>query len=234
MATELLRIVSTMASPLKLRHVVAAILTVGGAHGQSNAQLSNYDQYDPNMRRNPVTFTPSGNPANVTPSLMDMGFGTDQANIGPFVTSSDKQFAQATTIRALVQLRLAEAAARKSDRADVRAVAQRMTDDYTRWGDGMRRVSAYLNIKVPSEIDARRQGDVDRILALSGAEFDQAYLKEVLKLQRKALTITQYEAENAGVTGFRHWAGVMVPALQTEIRAAHEALSGAPLAASRE
>lgn len=223
-----------MASPLRLQHVVAAILTAGGAYAQSNAQLSNYDQYNPNMRRNPVTSTQSGNPANTTPSLTDMGFGTDQGNIGPFVTSSDQQFAQATATRALVQLKLAEAALQKSDRADVKGVAQRMTDDYTRWGEGMRKASAYLNIRTPSEIDARHQGDVDRILALSGPEFDEAYLKEVSRLQRKALTIAQYEAENAGVTGFRHWAGVMVPELQSEIRAAHEALSGTTLAASRK
>jgi len=222
-----------MASPLKLRHAVAAILIVGGAYAQSNAQLSNYDQYNPNMRRAPVTSTPSGNPANITPSLMDMGFGTDQGNIGPFVTSSDKQFAQATAMRALVQLKLAEAALQKSDRSDVKGVAQRITDDYTRWGDGVRRASAYLNIRIPSEIDSRHQGDIDRILGLSGPEFDEAYLKEVSRLQRKALIITQYEAENAGVTGFRHWAGVMIPALQSEIRAAHEALSGTSLAASR-
>jgi len=220
-----------MASLLKVQHVVAAILTVGGAYAQSNAQLSNYDQYNPNMRRNPVTSTPSGNPANITPYLMDMGFGTDQGNIGPFVTSSDKQFAQTTAMRALIQLKLAEAALQKSERADVKGVAQRMTDDYTRWGEGIRKASAYLNIKIPTEIDARHQSDVDRILALSGHEFDEAYLKEVSRLQHKALTITQYEAENAGVTGFRHWAGVMVPALQSEIRAAHDAMGGTALAA---
>lgn len=223
-----------MASPLKLRHVVAAILIVGGAQAQGNAQLSNYDQYNPNMRRNPVTSTPSGNPANITPYLMDMGFGTDQGNIGPFVTLSDKQFAQTTTLRALIQIRLAEAALRKTDRADVKGVAQRMTDDYARWGDGMRKASAYLDIKIPSEIDARHQSQVDRILALTGPEFDEAYLRAVEKLQSKALTITQYEVANAGVTGFRHWAGVMVPALQAEIHAAHEALSGTTLAASRK
>jgi putative membrane protein len=222
-----------MASPLKLRHLVAAILTVGGAYAQGNAQLSNYDQYNPNMRREPVTSTPSGNPANITPTLMDMGFGTDQGNIGPFVTSSDKQFAQATAMRALIQLKLAEAALQKSDRADVKGVAQRMTDDYTRWGDGVRKASAYLDIRIPSEMDARHQSDVDRILALSGPEFDEAYLKEVSKLQHKALTITQYEAENAGVTGFRHWAGVMIPSLQAEIRAAHDALAGTTIATSR-
>ena len=223
-----------MTSPLKLRYAVAAVLIAGGAYGQSNAQLSNYDQYNPNMRRNPVTSTPSGNPANITPSLTDMGFGTDQGNIGPFVTLSDKQFAQATAMRALVQLRLAEAALSKSDRADVKSVAQQMTDDYTRWGEGMRKASRYLNIKAPTEIDARHQANVDRILALSGPAFDEAYLKEVVRLQRRALTITQYEAENAGVTGFRHWAGVMVPALQSEIRAANQALSGVTLAANRK
>jgi putative membrane protein len=198
----------------QLLAAAAAILTVSGAHAQTNA-----DPYNPQTQRQPT-------PGNVQPSLADMGFGTDQGNVGPFVTISDKQFAQITAVRALMEIPLGRKALEISNRADVKAVAQQMIDDYTKWGEGMQKAAVYLKISLPAELDARRKAEVDRICALSGPEFDKAYLGEVIRLQNKALTVTQYEAANAGSTGFRHWSGVMVPKLQDEIKLAHRSLSG--------
>jgi len=208
-----------------LRHTqilaaTAAILTVSGAYAQTN-----YDAYNPQTQREPK-------PA-VTPSLADLGFGTDQGNVGPFVTIPDKQFAQVTAVRALMEVQLGRRAIETSDRSDVKAVAQHMIDDYTQWGEGMQKAAAYLKIPLPAELDAKRKGEVDKICALSGVAFDKAYLSEVVHLQNKALTVTQYEAANAGVTGFRHWAGVMVPKLQDEIKMARHSLSGEALVSSK-
>ena len=142
------------------------------------------------------------------------------------MTIPDKQFAQVTAIRALMEVQLGRKALETSDRADVKMVAQHMIDDYTQWGEGMQKAAAYLKIPLPAELDARRKAEVAKICALSGPDFDKAYLSEVVHLQNKALTVTQYEAANAGVTGFRHWAGVMVPKLQDEIKIARQTLSG--------
>jgi predicted outer membrane protein len=199
---------------------VAAILTVSGAYAQTN-----YDPYNPQMERQPK-------PA-ATPSLNDLGFGTDQGNVGPFVTISDKQFAQVTAVRALMEVQLGRKALETSDRTDVKAVAQHMIDDYTKWGDGMQKAAAYLKISLPAEPDAKQKAEEDKIGTLSGAAFDKAYLSEVVHLQNEALTVTQYEAANAGVTGFRHWAGVMAPKLQDEIRMARQSLSGNGLVSKR-
>ena len=208
-----------------LRHTqilaaTAAILTVSGAYAQTN-----YDAYNPQTQREPK-------PA-VTPSLADLGFGTDQGNLGPFVTIPDKQFAQVTAVRALMEIQLGRKALETSDRPDVKTVAQHMIDDYTQWGEGMQKAAAYLKIPLPAELDPKRKAEVDKICALSGVAFDKAYLSEVVHLQNKALTVTQYEAANAGVTGFRHWAGVMVPRLQDEIRIAKRSLSGEELVSSK-
>ncbi len=219
MATAMVSELLPLCSPwdifgtLKILVAAAAILTVSGANAQTN-----FDPYNPQTRREPM-------PA-ATPSLTDMGFGTDQGNIGPFVTIPDKQFAQVTAVRALMEVQLGRKALEMSTRPDVKAVAHLMIEDYTKWGEGMQKAAAYLKISLPAEPDAKRKAEVDRICALSGPAFDKAYLSEVIHLQNKALTVTQFEAANAGVTGFRHWAGVMVPKLQDEIKAARQSLSG--------
>jgi putative membrane protein len=191
------------------------------------------DPYNPQTQRLPVTLTnpplnssQPGSPNNVTPSILEMGTGTDQGNIGPFVTPADRQFATMTATRAMMELRLSRAAVEKGSTEGVRQIGQRMIDDYTKWSDGITRASAHLNIVLPTDLDAKHQAEVDRILALSGEAFDQAYLKQMVRLQNKALTITHYEAANAGVTGFRNWAGVMIPTIQEELKLAKQEQAG--------
>jgi putative membrane protein len=162
-----------------------------------------------------------------------MGFGTEQGNTGPFVTIPDKQFAQVTAYRAMMELPLARKALEISTNPEVRAVAQLMLDDYTRWDEQIHKAAAYLKIQLPAQLDSKRQAEVDRVSALTGPAFDREYLAEVGHLQDKALTVTQYEVANAGVTGFRHWAGVMVPKIQDEIKLAKKAESGMAVVSSR-
>lgn len=197
------------------------------------------DPYNPQTQRNfnnnsmptnpPLNSAYPGAPNNVEPSLISLGTGTDQGNIGPFVTPADKQFAGMTAMRSMMELKLSQAAAERASGEGVRQLAHRMVDDYTKWSDGLTHVSERLSIQVPTELDAKHQAEVDRVLALSGTAFDDAYLKIMVHLQNKALTITHYEAENAGVARLRTWAGVMIPTIQEELKLAKQAQNSSAL-----
>ncbi len=196
--------------------IVGLLVAAGCVNAQNTTTIS--DPYNPNTRR-----TAQGNQA-VEPSLIDMGFGTDEGNMGPFVTNTDKQYAQAMAARGMMEIRLGQAALEKTERDDVKSVAHRMITDYLSWDSGMEKAAAKLGIAMPSEMDAKEKAEVDRISALSGAEFDRAYLKEVVRLQTRALTMSTHEASNAAVSGFRHWAGIVIPNLQEQVHDAQKAL----------
>jgi putative membrane protein len=206
--------------------IVGLFVAVGCASAQNATTAS--DPYNPNTRR-----TAQGNQP-PEPSLIDMGFGTDEGNVGPFVTNTDKQYAQSMSVRGMMEIRLGQAALEKSGRDDVKSVAHRMITDYLGWDAGMEKAAAKLGIAMPSEMDAKDKAEVDRISALSGPEFDRAYLKEVIRLQTKALTMSHHEASNAAVSGFRHWAGIVIPNLQEQVHEAQKALDGTPTEISRK
>jgi putative membrane protein len=173
---------------------------------------------------NPQTQHTGMQPA-IEPSLADMGFGTDQGNIGPFITNTDKQYAQSMAARGIMEIRLGQAALDKTQREDVRQVAHRMISDYLNWNEGMSKAAKKLAIPLPADLDAKQKAEVDKICSLSGAAFDQAYLKKVINLQTRALTMSHHEAgDDAGVSGFRHWAGIVIPNLQDEVHLAQTAL----------
>jgi putative membrane protein len=204
--------------------VVGLFVAVGCASAQSTPPAS--DPYNPNTRR---TAQPQAEP-----NLIDMGFGTDEGNMGPFVTNTDKQYAQAMATRGMMEIRLGQAALEKSGREDVKAIAHRMITDYLAWDAGMEKAAAKLGIAMPSDMDAKDKAEVDRISALSGPEFDKAYLKEVIKLQTKALTMSHHEASEAAVSGFRHWAGIVIPTLQEQVHDAQKALDGTGVEVSKK
>jgi len=194
---------------------------------QINAQTAK-DPY------NPQTQHTGAVPA-VEPSLEDMGFGTDQGNIGPFVTNTDKQYAQAMAARGMMEIRLGQAALDKSEREDVKKVAKRMIADYLGWDEGMAKAAKRVSITLPTELDEKQKAEVDKVCALSGPAFDEAYLKEVIRLQTKALTMSHHEASDAsGVSGFRHWAGIVIPNIQDEIHLAQTTLQASAAVVSKK
>jgi len=205
------------------RSLAFVVIAVGCANAQTPT-----DPYNPATRR-----ASTGN-QQVEPSLADMGFGTDEGNMGPFVTMTDKQYAQAMAARGIMEIHLGQAALEKSQNPDVKAVAQRMIKDYLGWDAGMEKAGAKLGIQLPTEMDQKQKAEVDRICALTGPEFDKAYLKEVIHLQTKALSMSNHEAAEASVTGFRHWAGVVTPTIQEQIHAAQTALDGSSVQISKK
>lgn len=84
-----------------LLSMAVAALSVSGAFAQTT---------QPNDPYNPQTKRMADK--SIEPSLADMGFGTDEGNIGPFVTITDKQYAQAMAARGIMEIRLGQAALR--------------------------------------------------------------------------------------------------------------------------
>lgn len=160
----------------------------------------------------------------IDPTLALLGTGTDEGNIGPFVTMTDKQYAQAMAIRGIMEVRLGQLALDKTENADVKLVAHRMIKDYLNWNDGMEKAAVRLKIELPKDIDGKHKTEYDKVSALSGPAFDQAYLKEVIRLQQKALTMSHHEADEGSVSGFHHFAGIVVTNLQDQIEMARRAL----------
>lgn len=212
---------------IRLTAAVVVLTVTGAGFGQQQPVT---DPYNPQNRRT-VTSDPTNGQA---PSLMNMGAGTDQDNIGPFVTVTDKQFAKLTAMRAMMELELGKAATDKGSTEGVRVLGQRMVSDYNRWMTALTHASERLKMEIPAALDSKHRAEVDKITALSGPAFDEAYLKEMIRLQNKALTLTEFEATNAGVTGFRRWASAVAPSIEQELVMAKQSLNDMHSAASHK
>ncbi len=188
---------------------------------------------DPNNPQRSAPSTSSTGQNQSAPSILDMGFGTDQGNVGIFPTAMDKQFAQRTAIRSMMEIQLAEAALDKSETESAKQLAHRILDDYSKWTPIIEKISARARITLPTGLDSKHKAEVEKVTALSGSEFDRAFFHEMVRLQNRALTVTHYEADNAGLAAFRGWSGNAIPAMQDHLHLAKQGLDGAQLASKR-
>jgi putative membrane protein len=109
----------------------------------------------------------------------------DQANTGQDPTSTavlaDKAFVRKALEGGMTEIQLGQLALQKSSNDDVKQFAQKMIDDHTKLGDEMKQVGQQMGIKAPDSPSSKDKSAMAKLQALSGDDFDKAYIKDMVK-----------------------------------------------------
>lgn len=81
----------------------------------------------------------------------------------------------------LAEIQLGNLALQKSSDPQVKQFAQHMIDDHAKLSDEMKPAAAQLGVQAPTHLDKKSQKTLEKLSALSGTEFDRAYMKEMVK-----------------------------------------------------
>jgi putative membrane protein len=100
-----------------------------------------------------------------------------QANL----TMADTDFILAAAQGGMTEVQLGELASTNGMRDDVKAFGQRMVKDHTTINDDLKALAAQKSVTLPDNLNAKHQGMVDKMAALTGAEFDDAYIAAMVK-----------------------------------------------------
>ena len=92
------------------------------------------------------------------------------------LSTADKNFIVAAAQGGMIEVKLGELAAQKGMRKDVRAFGQMMVKDHTAINSDLKALAAQKGVTLPDSLDAKHQGMVDKMEALTGSEFDAAYI----------------------------------------------------------
>ena len=108
---------------------------------------------------------------------------------------ADTDFILAAAQGGITEVKLGELAARKGTRDDVKAFGQMMVKDHTAINDDLKALAAQKGVTLPDSLDAKHQGMVDKMAALTGSEFDDAYIAAMIKDHKK--DAQEFKAESA-------------------------------------
>lgn len=134
--------------------------------------------------------------AQTTPSMQQQQMeqmGANPMSAGP---AMDKAFVKKALEGNMAEVEMGKLALEKSNDDQVKQFAQRMVDDHGKMLDQMKPVAQQMGVKVPDGPPKGQVKKMDKMKALSGDAFDQAYIKDMVKDHKSDASEFKQEAES--------------------------------------
>jgi putative membrane protein len=135
------------------------------------------------------------NSASATLSMVLIAMGFLLAVPSAKATTTDQDFILAAAQGGMTEVKLGELAATNGMRVDVKEFGQMMVKDHTAINDDLKALATQKGVTLPDSLDAKHQAMVDKMTALTGAKFDDAYIAGMIKAHTK--DAKAFKAESA-------------------------------------
>jgi putative membrane protein len=114
------------------------------------------------------------------------------------VTTDDQDFILAAAQGGMTEVKLGDLATQNGTRADVKEFGQMMVKDHSAINGDLKALAAQKGVTLPDSLDAKHQQMVDKMAALSGSDFDEAYIAAMVKGHK--MDAKAFKAESAATT----------------------------------
>ena len=135
---------------------------------------------------------------------------------------SDTQFAKKAAQGGMAEVKLGQLAQEKGTSDSVKKFGQRMVEDHTKAGDELKRAAAQENITLPEDVSAKDKATYDALSKLSGAAFDRAYARDMVKDHEEDIADFNKEANGGKNAAIKDFATQTLPTLQDHLKEAKE------------
>jgi putative membrane protein len=156
------------------------------------------------LTQSPADGQTKGAAINTTPGTTTIPNPADQlGSVGGMKPEQqaaiDKMFVKKAMQGNIAEVQLGELTLKKSNNDQVKRFAQTMIDDHTKLNEQMRSVALQLSVEIPTEASKKDKSLMNKMQALSGTAYDQAYIKEMVKDHKQDLSEFRMEASNGNL-----------------------------------
>jgi putative membrane protein len=138
------------------------------------------------------------------------------------ISQKDRQFITEAASGGMAEVKLGELAKQKASNTGVKDFGRHMVDDHQAADAKLKQVAGKLGVTLPSAIDAKDQATYDRLAKLNGAEFDRAYMQDMVADHRKDVADFQTESSAAQDPKLRDFVQKTTPTLQKHLAMAQQ------------
>ena len=114
------------------------------------------------------------------------------------VAAADQDFMLAAAQGGMTEVKLGDLAAQNGTRADVKEFGRMMVKDHSAINADLKVLATQKGVTLPDSLDAKHQQMVDKLAALSGSAFDDAYIAAMVKGHK--MDAKAFKAESAATT----------------------------------
>lgn len=141
------------------------------------------------------------------------------------MTPEDKEFVIMAGAGGLAEVQMGTLALQKASNPDVKAFAQMMVTEHSKVNEELSQMATAKGLALPTELDAAHKGGMDHLSALSGAEFDAAYMRHMVEDHQTAVADFEKASASATDTDVKGWAAATLPALRQHLKLAQETVA---------
>lgn len=135
------------------------------------------------------------------------------------VDADDAKFAVAAANGGMAEVELGKLAQEKAASSKVKDFSGMMVTDHSKAGDELKALAKSKNITLPTAIDSKEQKVKDDLSAKSGADFDKAYVSNMIDDHKEDIKEFEDAAKNLKDADLKAFAAKTLPTLKMHLQA---------------
>jgi putative membrane protein len=147
--------------------------------------------------------------------------GADRENRGQ-LSSKDYKFVSEAVRGGTTEVELGQLAAQKASTDQARTFGQRMVTDHKRANEELETIASRKGATLPAKLSHSENSEMSRLQKSTGADFDKAYAKHMVKDHETDVKDFEDAAKNLDDAELRAFAQKTLPTLQEHLRMARD------------
>jgi putative membrane protein len=119
----------------------------------------------------------------------------------------------------MTEVELGKIASSKAQNAEVKKFAEMMVNDHTKANDELKALAVKKNITLPTTPNAKHQSTIQKFQSMSGAEFDKAYVDDMLEDHEKDVAEFEKQSQSNPDADVKAFAAKTLPTLKKHLDA---------------
>jgi putative membrane protein len=120
----------------------------------------------------------------------------------------------------MAEVELGQLASQKAESEAVKQFGQRMVTDHGKANDELKALAQSKNITLQTTLDSKHKATLDRLSKLTGAQFDRAYMQDMVSDHQKDVAAFRKEAQSGKDPEVKAWAAKTLPTLEEHLKMA--------------
>lgn len=134
----------------------------------------------------------------------------------------DRTFVEKAAQDGMLEVKLGQLATQKAANPDVKKFGQKMVTDHGKANEELKKIATKFNIEVPRDLDEKHKEKLKKFSQLEGKEFDQEYMKEMVKDHMEGIKLFEQQASDGKNTELKQFASKSLPILREHLNLAKE------------
>ncbi len=141
---------------------------------------------------------------------------------GGNIASADRKFVTMAAISDMTEIEASTLAQTKATNPAVKEFGTQMIADHTKTSTELKGIATTKTVTPPGTVDKAHRKALDKLASLSGADFDKAYVKQMVSDHKDAVSLFEKESKSGKDGDLQAFAGKTLPSLQGHLKMAQD------------